>query len=346
MDKKVQRNFLWIALLVLGTIWILARHNHAAPYRMTSGLIFGTVYNITYQYDDDLKPEIEAELKRFDGSLSPFNDTATITHINLNEDIVPDTFFTNVFRRSMEISKETNGAFDITVAPLANAWGFGFKKGAFPDSAMIDSLLNITGYNKVALSPEGKVVKEDSRIMLSCSAVAKGYAVDVIAQLLEKKGIRNFMVDIGGEVVVSGENPKKALWRIGINKPIDDSLAVNQELQMILQVTNVGIATSGNYRNFYYKDGKKYAHTIDPRTGYPVQHNILSATVIAKGCMSADAYATAFMVMGLKEAERFADAHPDLDACFIYSDEKGEFKTFYTKGMEKYISRAEHKIDK
>ncbi|ADV43657.1 FAD:protein FMN transferase [Bacteroides helcogenes] len=339
MDKKVQRNFLWIALLILGTIWILARHNHTIPYQTDNGLIFGTVYKVTYQYDKDLKEEIEAALKRFDGSLSPFNDTATITRINLNEDIVPDTFFTNVFCRSMEISKETNGAFDITVAPLANAWGFGFKKGAFPDSVMIDSLLEITGYTKVKLSAEGKVVKDDLRIMLSCSAVAKGYAVDVVAQLLEKKGIRNFMVDIGGEVVVHGENPKKDLWRIGINKPIDDSLAVNQELQTVLQVTNLGIATSGNYRNYYYKDGKKYAHTIDPRTGYPVQHNILSATVIAKDCMSADAYATAFMVMGLEEAEHFANAHPDIDACFIYSNDNGSFKSYFTKGMAKYISK-------
>ena len=323
----------------MGTIWILARHNQVAPYQMDNGLIFGTVYKVTYQYDKDLKADIEAELKRFDGSLSPFNDTATITRINRNEDIVPDTFFTNVFRRSMEISKETDGAFDITVAPLANAWGFGFKKGAFPDSMMIDSLLEITGYNKVDLSPEGKVVKQDPRIMLSCSAVAKGYAVDVIAQLLEKKGIRNFMVDIGGEIVVRGENPQKGLWRIGINKPIDDSLSVNQELQTVLQVTDLGMATSGNYRNFYHKDGKKYAHTIDPRTGYPVQHNILSATVIAKDCMSADAYATAFMVMGLEEAERFADAHPDIDACFIYSDEEGKFQTYLTKGMERYIAK-------
>lgn len=338
MEKKAQRNFLWIALLVLGTIWILARHNRTQPYYTINGLIFGTVYNITYQYDGDLKVEIDEELKRFDGSLSPFNDTATITRINRNEDIVPDTFFTNVFHRSMEISEETDGAFDITVAPLANAWGFGFKKGAFPDSTMIDSLLDITGYTKVALSNEGKVVKQDKRMMLSCSAVAKGYAVDVIAQFLAKKGIKNFMVEIGGEIVAQGKNPKKDLWRIGINKPVDD-LSINQELQTVLSVTGVGIATSGNYRNFYYKDGKKYAHTIDPRTGYPVQHNILSATVIAKDCMSADAYATAFMVMGLEEAERFANAHPDIDACFIYTDENGKLQTYYTKGMERFISK-------
>lgn len=337
MDKKVQRNFLWIALLLLGTIWILTRHNRPAPYQTDSGLIFGTVYKVTYQHAHNLKEEIEAELKRFDGSLSPFNDTAIITRINRNEDVIADSFFINVFHRSMEISKETNGAFDITVAPLANVWGFGFKKGTFPDYVLIDSLLEITGYDKVELSVEGKVVKQDPRIMLSCSAVAKGYAVDVIAHLLEKKGISNFMADIGGEVVVRGRNPQDGLWRIGINEPVDDSLAVNQELQTILKITDSGIATSGNYRNYYYKDGKKYAHTIDPRTGYPVQHNILSATVISKDCMSADAYATAFMVMGLEEAKRFADMHPDIDACFIYTDKDGKLQTFLSKGMKKYM---------
>lgn len=145
------------------------------------------------------------------------------------------------------------------------------------------------------------------------------------------------MADIGGEVVVRGRNPQDGLWRIGINKPVDDSLAVNQELQTILKITDSGIATSGNYRNYYYKDGKKYAHTIDPRTGYPVQHNILSATVISKDCMSADAYATAFMVMGLEEAKRFADMHPDIDACFIYTDKDGKLQTFLSKGMKKYM---------
>lgn len=338
MEKKAQQNFLWIALLLLGTIWILARHNRIVPYHSTDGLIFGTMYRITYQYDGDLSGEIKDELRRFDGSLSPFNDTATITRINRNEDIVPDTLFTNVFKRSMEISKETNGAFDITVAPLVNAWGFGFKKGLFPDSLQVDSLLEITGYTKVALSADNKVVKQDERIMLSCSAIAKGYAVDVIANLLAKKGVGSFMIDIGGEIVARGTNPQKRPWRIGINKPVDDSLSINQELQMVLNITNVGIATSGNYRNFYHKNGKKYAHTIDPRTGYPVQHNILSATVIAKDCMTADAYATAFMVMGLEEAERFVNAHPDIDACFIYTDEKGNPGVYSTKGMEKWIS--------
>lgn len=334
---KAKKNLLWLALLVLATIWILARHNQRPAYHSITGLVFGTIYNITYQYDGDLKPEIEAELKRFDQSLSPFNDSSVISRINRNEELTADSFFVKCFNRSMEISRETKGAFDITIAPIANAWGFGFKKGAFPDSLMIDSLRQITGYEKVHLE-DGKVMKQDPRIMLSCSAVAKGYSVDVVAQLLERKGIKNYMVDIGGEVVVKGKNPNDALWRIGINKPIDDSLSVKQDLQTVLEITNLGMATSGNYRNYYYKDGKKYAHTIDPRTGYPVQHSILSATVIAEDCMTADALATSFMVMGLEEAEAFCKANPKIDAYFIYSGDNGEFKTYYTQGMKKYIS--------
>lgn len=336
MEKKKSR---WPLLLIIpflaATILILKKQK---PYQYDQGMVFGTVYHFTYQSDENLKEEIEAELKKFDDSLSPFNDSSVISRVNRNEELVTDSFFQACFKRSMEISKETDGAFDITIAPIANAWGFGFKKGAFPDSLMIDSLRQFTGYEKVSVV-DGKVVKQDPRIMLSCSAVAKGYSVDVVAHLLDRKGIKNYMVDIGGEVVVKGENPKQAEWRIGINKPVDDSLSVNQELQTVLKVTDLGMATSGNYRNFYYKDGKKYAHTIDPRTGYPIQHSVLSTTVIAKDCMSADAYATAFMVMGLKEAEKFANAHPEIDVYFIYTDDNGNIKTYFTEGMKKYIAQ-------
>ena len=323
--------------MLLVIAWAWSNHRRPQAYQTATGLIFGTIYNITYQYDNDLQDEIEATLKRFDGSLSPFNDTATITRINRNEEVTTDSFFIRVFQRSREVSAETGGAFDITIAPLVNAWGFGFKKGQFPDSSMIDSLRTLTGYDKVALSADGKVQKQDPRIMLTCSAIAKGYAVDVVADLLQRKGIKNLMVDIGGEVVVCGTNPKGMPWRIGINKPVDDSLSIRQEVQEVLHVSNVGMATSGNYRNYYYKDGKKYAHTIDPRTGYPAENEILSATVIAADCMSADAYATAFMVMGLQEAERFTDSRPDIDACFIYTDSLGTLQMHYTKGMKKYL---------
>ena len=338
MNKKKIQNLVWLLLLVAGTIWILARHQTPVPYQKDQGLIFGTVYNITYQSRENLKAEIEAELRKFDGSLSMFNDTSVISRINRNEAVKADTLFANVFQRSMQVSAQTQGAFDITVAPLVNAWGFGFKEGTFPDSTLIDSLLAFTGYEKVRLTADGQIEKDDPRLMLDCSAVAKGYAVDVVANVLQRRGVNNFMVDIGGEVVVRGTNPQSAPWRIGINKPVDDSLSVKGELQTVLHITDASMATSGNYRNFYYKGGKKYAHTIDPRTGYPVQHEILSATIIASDCMSADAYATAFMVMGLERAIAFAEAHPEIDAYLIYSHKEGEHKVYQTRGIKKYLT--------
>jgi thiamine biosynthesis lipoprotein len=333
MEKKHRRNFAWLAIFTLATIAILARHNAPAPYQKASGLIFGTMYSVTYQSKTDLKTSIDSMLKVFDGSLSPFNDTATISRINRNERVIADELFATVFRKSMEVSKATGGAFDITVAPLVNAWGFGFKQGSFPDSIMVDSLLQLTGYEKVSMNEQGEVTKQDERMMLNCSAIAKGYAVDVIANLLKSKGVKNMMVDIGGEVVVHGKNPKEKKWRIGINKPVDDSLATNQELERIVEITDAAIATSGNYRNFYYNNGKKYAHTIDPSTGYPVQHSLLSATVVANDCMTADAYATAFMVMGVKKALEIAESNPAIEAFFIFSDEEGNLQTCQTSGF-------------
>lgn len=331
--KKLAWQLPFLIILIVGTIVILKKQ---PPFRTDEGFVFGTVYKITYQSDDNLKKEIEAELKKVDNSLSPYNPNSVITHVNHNEKVEPDSFFVHVFRLARKVSEETNGAFDITVAPLVNAWGFGFKQSTGVDSLTVDSLRQIIGYQHIALK-DNQVIKEDPRIMLDCSAIAKGFGVDAVARLLESKGIRNYMVDIGGEVVVRGKNPRMNAWQIGINKPIDDSLSINQELQTILAISDVGMATSGNYRNFYYKGGKKYAHTIDPRTGYPVQHSILSSTVIAKDCASADAYATAFMVMGLDSAQAFCEAHPELDAYFICAGEGDNYETHFTEGMKKYI---------
>lgn len=340
MKKRAKLNFVWVGLLLLATIWILTHKKEqvtvSAPYNSVIGLIFGTVYKVTYQYDGDLKEEIDTRLKQFDASLSPFNTESTISKINRNEEVVVDSFFRNCFERAMQVSQDTDGAFDITVGPLVNAWGFGFKQGQFPDAHMVDSLLQIIGYQKITLE-NGRVAKQDPRIMLNCSAIAKGYAVDVIAQYLNELEIQNYMVDIGGEVVTRGSNPQNARWRIGINKPINDSLSVSEELQTILNLTDVAVATSGNYRNYYYKDGKKYGHTIDPHTGYPVQHSILSATVLAKDCMTADAYATAFMVMGMEKAVGFLRSHPELEVYFIYGNEGGEYNVFSSEGMKKYL---------
>lgn len=336
---KSKKNILWLAFFLFATLWILHRHRTQPEYQTIRGMVFGTVYTITYQHAEPLQTEIEEELRRFDRSLSPFNDSSTISRVNRNEELLVDSFFHICFDRSMEISRLTHGAFDITVAPLANAWGFGFKQGVFPDSAQVDSLLQFTGYEKVRLE-NGRVIKKDPRLMLSCSAVAKGYSVDIVAQLLARKGVANYMVDIGGEVVVRGRNAKGGPWRIGINKPIEDSLSVRQDIELVLELSDVAVATSGNYRNFYYRDGKKYAHTIDPQTGYPVQHTILSATVVAPDCMTADALATAFMVMGREKAEAYCREH-GTDAYFIYSRPDGSYESYHTEGMKKYIATVE-----
>lgn len=334
-NKQLRWQLPFLVVLIVGTVLILRKQ---APYQTDQGIVFGTIYKITYQSEENLKDEIEAELKKVDNSLSPFNKASVITHINENTDLTADSLFTEVFLLAKQISQETHGAFDITVAPLVNAWGFGFKNAAQVDSIMIDSLHQFVGIDKVELI-DGKVVKKDPRLMLDCSAIAKGYGVDCVARLLDSKGIRNYMIDIGGELVMKGENPKMETWSIGVNKPIDDSLSVNQEIQAVLKLTNVGLATSGNYRNFYYKGGKKYAHTIDPRTGYPIQHNILSATVVAPDCATADAYATSFMVLGLDSAKQVCNAHPELDAYFIYTTDKGNTEIYYTTGMKQYLQQ-------
>lgn len=334
-NKQLRWQLPFLVVLIVGTVLILRKQ---APYQTDQGFVFGTIYKITYQSKENLKSEIEAELKKVDNSLSPFNKASVITRINENTDLTADSLFTEVFLLAKQISKETHGAFDITVAPLVNAWGFGFKNAVQVDSAMIDSLHQFVGIDKVDLV-DGKIVKKDPRLMLDCSAIAKGYGVDCVARLLDSKGIRNYMIDIGGELVMKGENPKMETWSIGVNKPIDDSLSVNQEIQTVLKLTNVGLATSGNYRNFYYKGGKKYAHTIDPRTGYPIQHNILSATVVAPDCATADAYATSFMVLGLDSAKQICNAHPELDAYFIYTTDKGNTEIYYTTGMKQYLQQ-------
>ena len=329
MKKVLPILFILVVLVVAGIA--VGRKN--ADYQHDSGLVFGTSYNITYQSNDNLKPEIEKALAEVDASLSPFNEKSVITHVNKNEVVTLDDHFITVFRLSSEIYKDTEGAFDITVAPLVNAWGFGFKNGITPNRHAIDSLMQFVGFDKVKLQ-DGKIIKTDDRLMLDCSAIAKGYGVDAVARLLKSKGIDNYMVEIGGEIVASGESPKGAPWRIGVSKPDDDSVSVSNEIQGIINISNRAMATSGNYRNFYYKGGKKYAHTIDPKTGCPVQHSILSATVVSDECAKADAYATAFMVMGLDKAKAVLARHKDLMAYFIYSDDKGNNKVWYSPSLK------------
>ena len=333
--KRLTLQLGFLAFLIIGTVLII-KHQHNMPYQHNRGQIFVTVYSITYQCDNDLQKEIEAELKKVDQALSMFNKESIISKINRNEKVELNEMFLQVFTLAQKVSQDTDGAFDITVAPLVNAWGFGFKTGDQPSVTSIDSLMSTVGYNKISLKGR-QVFKENKNTMLDCSAIAKGYGSDVVAAFLKKRGIENFMVEIGGEVVTQGISEKRVPWRIGVTKPTEDSLSIGDELQTVLNVTNKAMATSGNYRNFYYKDGKKYAHTIDPKTGYPVQHSLLSATVLANNCATADAYATSFMVMGIEKAKAVLERHPELMAYFIYSDKKGELAVWYSPSMKDKI---------
>lgn len=301
------------------------------PYQHNEGMVFGTFYKITYQYENDLREGIEREMKKVDDALSPFNKNSIISAVNENKPVALNDMFMSVYDLARTVSEDTDGAFDITVAPLVNAWGFGFKHNIAPTKSTIDSIMNFVGYKKVRMMGR-TIMKDDPRVMLDCSAIAKGYGSDVVAHYLESMGISNYLVEIGGEIVAKGSNPKGEPWAIGVEKPVDDSLAVKSELQTVLNITDMAMATSGNYRNFYYKDGKKYAHTIDPKTGHPVQHNILSATVIAKRCAMADAYATAFMVVGLDKAKEILGRHKDLKAYIIY-DKGGKYGIWHTEGL-------------
>ncbi|MDD2512919.1 MAG: FAD:protein FMN transferase [Proteiniphilum sp.] len=307
-------------------------------YHQEQGEIFHTGFHIKYAYSRSLKEEIMAELERFDRSLNPFRDNSVITRVNRNEPVELDSFFLNVFRKSEEISRQTGGKFDITVSPLINAWGFGFQNMDSVTPEIIDSLKQFVGYEKIRINPKGKIVKSDPRITLNTSAIAKGYACDVVGDLLERYGIEHYMVEIGGEITAKGVNDKGECWRIGVDKPIDDASGMQHELQMILSLCDKSLATSGNYRNFYLKNGKKYAHTIDPQSGYPSQLDILGATVIADDCMTADAFATAFMAMGMERSKEVAQLIPGLHYLFIFEMPDGSFGTVCSDGFEQFIA--------
>ena len=269
---------------------------------------------------------IEAELMKVDGEFSMFNDSSTVSHINRNEEAPLSEMFLEVFNLSQSVYDETAGAFDVTVAPLVNAWGFGFKASEFPSDEIIDSIRSFVGQEGVNVLNRGGhsvIEKNDSRMMLDFSAVAKGYGCDVVARMFRKHGVKNFMIEIGGEIVVSGVNPDKKKWSVGVNKPVEDIAQDITEIDTILTITDCAMATSGNYRNFYERDGKRYAHTIDPHTGKPVSHSLLSATVIAPSCAVADAFATAFMVMGDEKARELLAKHKELKALLICSDNEG-----------------------
>ena len=310
-----------------------------SSYYRNEGKVFGTYYNIRYEATEDLESAIQAAFEAFDNSLSMFNPHSILSAINANRDTTTNAAFESMWSEAERVYGLSNGAFDITVAPLVKAFGFGRKSDqvASISSQTIDSIRAFVGFEKVQLV-DHKVVKDDPRVQIDGGAVAKGQACDMIAEVLREHGCTNYLVDIGGEVVAHGVNDKGQAWHIGITKPNLNNEGAQEELQEILAVSDICMATSGNYRNYYYADGERRSHTIDPRTGYPVQHSLLSATVVSSTCMRADALATACMVLGAEDAFTMIARAEDA-ACYFIVAQNDSLVTITSPNWEEFIKK-------
>lgn len=336
-------NKLLTGLLLLSLI-VSSCKDKSPVFANFTGFAQGSTYSIVYDNKKnidfaELRNKVEKILSDFDMSLSVYKDSSIISKINRNEDVVPDSFFTEVFTKSVLISEMTEGAFDITVGPLVRAWGFGPDAHRSFTEAKRDSLIKLVGMSKVSLI-NGRLVKTDPRVCLDVNAIGQGFSVDVICRLFDNLGINNYLVEIGGELRAKGKKGGN-FWKIGIDKPVDNNMSPGETLQAIIKISDKALATSGNYRKFYIEDGIKYSHEIDPKTGYPAKNTLLSATIIADDCAMADGIATACMVMGKEKTIQFLGIHPEFEAYLVYSDDSGDFKTWTTEILKKDLSEPE-----
>lgn len=334
-----------LASLLLLTFFTTSCKDVKPEITTFTGFAQGSTYSIIYDNNKNIDPgelrqKVEQILNDFDMSLSNYKDSSIISRINRNEDVAPDSFLTEVFRKSVMISEMTEGAFDVTVGPLVKAWGFGPDKHKSFTEANRDSLMNLVGMSKVSLI-NGRLVKSDPHMYLDFNAIAQGFSVDVICRLFDSLGIRNYLVEIGGEVRAKGKKAGNP-WRVGIDKPEDNNMSPGQTLEAIIKISDKALATSGNYRKFYIEDGIKYSHEIDPKTGYPAKNNLLSVSIIADDCAMADGIATACMVKGKDRTIEFLDLHPEFETYLIFSDDNGNFKTWTSEKLKKDLSETEN----
>jgi len=349
MRENARKNIIYsiILLLVVFIVFLYRQNQQDAELpanaeessRITvTGQTMGTTYRVVYLDDRrrDFKQEIDSVLIAFNQSLSTYIPDSEISRFNRRDTLeIESPFFYNVLEASKQVFEETGGAFDPTIGTLTNIWGFGPEGAQMKDTVEIRDILRVVNFNLVGFDQD-KVYKQREGVQLDMSAIAKGYGVDVIADYLESRGITNMLIEIGGELVGRGVNEHGELWKIGINQPDEESAA--DELFSIIALQDQGLATSGNYRNFYIRDGIKYSHTISPFTGFPVRHSLLSATVLAENCMLADAYATAFMVMGTEEAIALQQQLGTIEIFLIFNDEEGNIDTYVSEGLKPFIS--------
>ena len=365
MGKRNRKRRFNLSLIAFSILLLLGCTNHSEKVGPTkekapvSGSIsyYGNTQGTTYAIlcSDSIilnQEEITQTLHDFDMMLSTYIPESVLSRLNASgkgrfeyQDSM--NYMNDCLMISKKVYDLTNGAFDPTVFPLLEAWGFLKDTDVIPDSAKIRSILAYTGFNENQhfsfttgdTAVNSIIYKRTASAKLVFNAIAQGQAVDVIAKLLESKGAKNYFVEIGGEIKVKGRNSEGKLWSIGIDKPIEHSNAGNREIMEIIQLNNKSVATSGSYRQFYEKDGQKYSHTIDPKTGYPVQHQLLSVSVVADNCALADGLATAFMVMGTDRVIEYVKAHPDLnvDVYLIFNNSKNRLETYMTNGFKNLI---------
>lgn len=326
-----------LSFSILFSIFFLGFGKDTLQKITVDGFTQSTYYRVIYFAEEKnvTEKEIDAFLADFMQTASLWEQNSIISKINRNEKVELNDQFETIYRESNRVSQLTDGAFDITIGSLVNFWGFGPKQSQATQTRLIDSLKRYIGYQKIKIENH-YLIKEDPHIELDLNAIAKGYSVDLVSQLLRTYGIENFLVNIGGEIRVSGGHPDGSPWILAIEKPAENASAEAQ-IQQVMVLQNESMATSGSYRKYREKDGLRYSHTVDPRTGYPVSHNLLSSTVIAKDCLTADALATAFMVMGADKALDFLKQHPEYQGYFITSREDGGFTILYSEGFEKYF---------
>ena len=305
------------------------------------GFTQGTYYRVTYFAQDSVvkKADVEQFLHDFLLTASLWEPNSIVSKINDNQPVELNADFIKIFNIAQNISQISDGAFDITVGDLVNLWGFGNKNNEQPSDAAIDSLKKFVGYQNIELK-DNQIHKKYPETTLNLNAIAKGYSVDLLSELLKSKGLTSYLVDIGGEIRASGKKPDGKLWSIGIEEPSEDS-NLGREVHSIITLTDKSVATSGTYRRYYLKDGIRYSHTIDPKTGYPINHTLLSVTVIAEECITADAMATVFMVIGKDKSMEFIETHPEYQAYFIYSGDDGSIKTDFSDGFGQYLVRGD-----
>ncbi|MBN2894087.1 MAG: FAD:protein FMN transferase [Bacteroidales bacterium] len=325
--------------LIISAFFFVFTACQDVKYQQVAGEAQGTTYHIIYNKDKMMKNEIDSILLEIDLSVSNYNKNSLLYKINKNvPDVTLDQHFITVFNKAVEISKASDGLFDITVGPLINLYGFGTEdKGQISDT-LVDSLLHFVGYDKIRIVGN-KLEKENENVIIDMNALAQGYSVDYVADYFERKGITNYMIEIGGETICRGHNEFGEAWRIGVEKPLENSDINDRQIELIVGFKNEkkALATSGNYRKFYIENGVKFTHTINPKTGYPSRDSLVSVTIMASDCMTADGYATACLVSGYEKAVEIVNSNDNLEAFLIYFDYQGNYKFYFSQGFKEYV---------